>query len=211
PPNEDCDPPGSFVLTQNNDPDTIDPLDGSIACRVEDDFTFENAYARSYDLSDPIYGLQNEFVEVVCVRIASQSNDGFAYPVTVNVYEDTDGGEPTSPGTDLNLLGSKVVWIPVGARGFLEAQFDEPVRVVANRMLVVELEAPNRDPRRTAIPWTFRPAWRTPAASSPAPTPAPSPTASSDPGRASPPITSRFRPSVPRATCPSSCRRSTWK
>jgi hypothetical protein len=146
PPNEDCDPPGSFVLTQNNDPDTIDPLDGSIACRVEDDFTFENAYARSYDLSDPIYGLQNEFVEVVCVRIASQSNDGFAYPVTVNVYEDTDGGEPTSPGTDLNLLGSKVVWIPVGARGFLEAQFDEPVRVVANRMLVVELEAPNRDP-----------------------------------------------------------------
>jgi hypothetical protein len=146
PPNEDCDPPGSFVLTQNDDPNTIDPLDGSIACRVEDSYTLENWYARSYDLSDPVYGVADQFVDVTCVRFASQSNDGFAYPVTVNVYEDTDGGAPTNPGIDLNLLGSKVVWVPVGARGFLTAVFDEPVRVVANRTLVVELEAPNRDP-----------------------------------------------------------------
>jgi hypothetical protein len=147
---EDCDPPGTVVLTQNNQPDILDPND-SIACGLggPEGPGWANWYARSYDLSDPVYGVAGQDVWVTCVRFASQDNDGFAYPVTVNLYEDTDGGDPVNPSTDLSLLGSRVVWVPAGARGFLKARFETGIPVAADTVLVVELEAPNRDP---AIP-----------------------------------------------------------
>ncbi|MHC4099927.1 MAG: DUF7901 domain-containing protein, partial [Planctomycetota bacterium] len=149
-PQESCDPAGSIVLTQNNDPDTITELNAT-TCRatLPDEtilYTNDASFARSYDLGT-IPETTGEDLEVVCVRVAVESNDGSAYPVTVNVYDDTDGGAPTSPGSDLSLLGSVQVYIPTNTYlGFVEARFDPPVSVPADTVMVVELDLPNRNP-----------------------------------------------------------------
>jgi hypothetical protein len=149
-PQESCDPPGAVVLTQNDDPDTIID-DNGITCEVSlpggiDLYTADAAFARSYHLADipETAGLE---VEVVCVRVAIEDNDGSACPVSVNLYWDTNGGAPGSPDTDLALLGSKAVTIPVNMHlGFVQARFDPPVAVPVDARLVVELAVPNRDP-----------------------------------------------------------------
>jgi hypothetical protein len=153
-PQETCDPAGAIVLTQNNDPNTIVPLN-SIACVTDSTpqtFTFENSFARSYDLG-AIPETAGQTIEVTCVRVAVEDNDGSAYPVTVNVFEDTDGGAPTHPTVDLTVLGSVEVYIPVNTSlGFVEARFDPPVTVPADSLMVVELDQPNRNPDPLAVP-----------------------------------------------------------
>jgi len=148
-PQELCDPAGSILLTQNTDPLTIS-VGNSVACVAEDAndiqrYNTENYFARSYDLGvGETAGLD---VEVICVRVAVESNDGSAYPTEVNIYEDVNGNEPQSPAIDLNLLGTTVAWIPVNtALGFVEARFDPPVSVPADTVMVVELFMRERNP-----------------------------------------------------------------
>jgi hypothetical protein len=149
-PQELCDPAGAILLTQNADPLTIQQ-GNSVACVAANAdgvqlYNTENYFARSYNLG-VIPETQGQDVEVVCVRVAVESNDGSAYPVEVNVYEDTNGGAPTNPAVDLNLLGTTIAWIPPNTiLGFVEARFDPPVSVPANTVLVVELFQRERDP-----------------------------------------------------------------
>jgi hypothetical protein len=149
-PQESCDPAGSIVLTQNTDPRTIVDMNATTCQAALPDgtvlYTNDASFARSYDLAS-IPGTAGTDVEVVCVRVAVQVNDGGAYPVTVNVYEDTNGSTPTSPGSDLSLLGSETVYIPANTHlGFVEARFDPAVAVPADTVMVVELDLPNRNP-----------------------------------------------------------------
>jgi hypothetical protein len=144
-PQESCDPAGSIILTQNSNPSTFGAA--SVRCQAGDAFTTENFFARSYNLADPDYGVVGQDIEVVCVPVAVWFNAGGAYPTEINIYEDTNGGDPTHPDVDLNLLGSTIAWIPVNTDdGFVEARFDPPVSVPADTLMVVELFAPERDP-----------------------------------------------------------------
>ncbi|MHC4217869.1 MAG: DUF7901 domain-containing protein [Planctomycetota bacterium] len=149
-PQESCDPAGDLVLTQNTVPGTIVDFNAT-TCFVElpgglDLYSTEASFARSYDLG-AIAETSGQDIAVVCVPVAVQWNDGSAYPVTVNIYEDTNGGAPVHPNSDLNLLGSVQVYIPANTLlGFVEAQFEPPVEVPADTVMVVELDLPNRDP-----------------------------------------------------------------
>jgi hypothetical protein len=135
-------------LTQSLDPDTI-TADTSALCAaggVPDLFGRDSGYARSYDLSAtaPAGGTA---LDVQCVQFGVEINQGGAYIVTVNIYDDTDGGVPISPDVDLVLLGSADALVPAtAALGFVTAVFDPPVRVAANAVMVVELFQPNRNP-----------------------------------------------------------------
>jgi hypothetical protein len=105
-PNETCDA-GDVELTQSTDPDTI-TADNSAVCvsgGVPDLFGRESGYARSYDLS-AIPETAGFDLSVQCVQFGVEINQGGAYTVSVNIYEDTDGGPPTAPGVDLVLLGA---------------------------------------------------------------------------------------------------------
>jgi hypothetical protein len=140
------------VLTQNNDPLTITPLN-SIACVAANpddplDFwwTTDNYFARSYNLGT-IDETMGQDIEVDCVRVAVALNDGSAYPLTINIYQDDDGGAPTHPDLDLTLLGTADVIIPVNTSlGFVEARFDPSVSVPADTVMVVELAMRDRIP-----------------------------------------------------------------
>jgi hypothetical protein len=151
-PQEFCDPSGLIVLTQNNDPLTITPLN-SIACVAANpddplDFwwTTDNYFARSYNLGT-IDETMGQDIEVDCVRVAVALNDGSAYPLTINIYQDDDGGAPTHPDLDLTLLGTADVIIPVNTSlGFVEARFDPSVSVPADTVMVVELAMRDRIP-----------------------------------------------------------------
>ncbi|MHC4303309.1 MAG: DUF7901 domain-containing protein [Planctomycetota bacterium] len=152
-PQEFCDPAGSVVLTQNTDPLTI-VAGNSVACVAETPegiqrYTAEAYFARSYNLA-AIPETAGQDIEVVCVRVAVESNNGNAYPVLVSIYEDTNGGAPTSPDVDLNLIGFTEVYIPVNTiLGFVEARFDPPVLVPADTVMVVDLFARDRNPAFT--------------------------------------------------------------
>jgi hypothetical protein len=143
--NEECDPSGAIVVTQNLTPNVISDGD-SVACAAGQIYTTDNSYCRSYDLSANPDTAGKE-LEAICVRVAVEVNDGSAYPVAVNLYADTDGGVPTAPGTDLNLLGTTTLVMPWNTNlGFLQAVFDPPVTIPADTVLVAEVECPDRDP-----------------------------------------------------------------
>ncbi len=148
-PMESC-PAGDTELTQSTDPDTITP-DNSIACNNTQGgnpvWNLDSYYARSYDLS-AIPDTAGTQVAVECVQFGIEINRGGASPVTISLYEDTDGGAPTAPGDDLLLLQSVEVVVPASLSegAFLIAEFDPPVDLAIDSVLVVEQYQPSRSP-----------------------------------------------------------------
>ena len=117
-----CDDP----LTQNS----TDILDtGGIACAA-DNITTENFYARSFTVIGDY--------QISCVSFGI-TNSGSDIPGVVNVYLDTDGGAPTSPATDLQLLAS-APYTHISTPGeSIDVTFADPICVAAGSAFVVEI------------------------------------------------------------------------
>jgi hypothetical protein len=128
---------GSIVLSQTGS--QVSPGLG-VACPAGDNF-----YARSYNLGT-IAATAGQDVTVQCVQFGVETNTGADRVCTVNVYADTNGGAPVDsapPGNDLQLLGSQNVLIEsTDDFKVMTANFDNPVEVPANTVMVVELFIP---------------------------------------------------------------------
>lgn len=115
----------------------------SVACSPDDgQTTTDNAFARSYDLAQFI---PDQTLEINCVTWGIERNSEQVEVIAaVNVYLDTDGGDPNGPDVDLELLASTELVIPGMADGLiLIASFDPPVMVEANSVIVVDLDVPD--------------------------------------------------------------------
>ncbi|MCA9284616.1 MAG: proprotein convertase P-domain-containing protein [Phycisphaerales bacterium] len=131
---DECTNGGDDTLTQSNSPAATE---GTVAC-AGGGITTANNYARSFVVPGDAKGTYT----LNCADFGF-TNSGGALIGAVNVYEDTDGGTPTAPGTDLVLLGSRTVTLPGnGFLGNLIAAFDPPIAVAGGTVLVVELAIP---------------------------------------------------------------------
>jgi hypothetical protein len=100
PPPYTCDDGGPVIFTQSNDPIAAE---GQVACAAGA-ITTANQFARSF-----VNGTEEYFLD--CVDFGF-SNSGEALVGSLNVYIDSDGGEPIGPGIDLVLLGDRPVTLP---------------------------------------------------------------------------------------------------
>jgi hypothetical protein len=127
---------GSTTLTQQ----TADAItQGGVAC-AGGGITTANEFCRSYNLAQGVTA--NEPFTVNCVQFGV-NNTGPDITVAINLYLDTNGGNPSSPTTDLALQASTSVLIPAGTTLTLfNAPFNPPVLIPANSRLVVEMAAP---------------------------------------------------------------------
>ncbi|MCA9284882.1 MAG: hypothetical protein KDA22_06700 [Phycisphaerales bacterium] len=134
PPPDECTNGGDDIITQSNDP-VADA--GQIAC-AGGGITTANSFARSFIVP----GEPKDSYTLNCADFGF-SNSGSDLLGAINVYEDTDGGEPLAPGNDLVLLGSRAVTLSGGGfLGNLIAAFDPPITVAGGTALVVELDIP---------------------------------------------------------------------
>ena len=115
--------------------------DGAGVACSDGPFTLDNAWARTYDLGILVPG---EVFTINCVMWGIEENLLADVTADVNVYEDTDGGEPTAPGVDLVLLGSVPLFLPAGtSQQSFFVNFDPPIVVDPDTVLVVELAVPD--------------------------------------------------------------------
>ncbi|MCH7721418.1 MAG: hypothetical protein IH988_10610, partial [Planctomycetes bacterium] len=134
-----CEAPFDTTITQNVD--AADVSVGGVAC-AGGGVTTENSWARSYDLSLDIPG--QEFT-INCVAFGAESSDSAIDLLgTITIYEDTNGGEPGSPGDDLVELGTTEFTLAANTEGTLfSAPFDPPVVAPADSTIVVVMDLPN--------------------------------------------------------------------
>jgi hypothetical protein len=128
-------------LTQNSSL-TVTPGVG-VACFDEvTGFTLGTSVARSYDLGT-IPATAGYPYTINGVVSGIDSNSGTDIIATVNVYVDSNGGAPGSPGTDLVLLASAPLMIPHSLTPLrLTAAFPAPVTVPPGSTIVAELDLP---------------------------------------------------------------------
>ena len=132
---------GVQTITQNTDPNTI-VVGASVSCNAGGVNT-DNFYARSFDLSvGPTAGVP---WTVGCVDFGVETNV-LDYTVTVNVYEDNNGGAPDVPPGDLVLLGTQTLFIPDGtALTVVTADFTaQNIILPADSTVVFEVFTPDR-------------------------------------------------------------------
>lgn len=130
---DDC-PGGDLVLSPNSD--TV-PTQGGISCQAGG-ITTPNTWAVSLELAGG--DTAGSDVSISCVEFGSQ-NGGSNVPARVQIWLDTDGGAPTAPGVDLELLGTRETVLAAGALNMQRAAFDTPVNVPADSTIVVSLAA----------------------------------------------------------------------
>lgn len=120
-----CADPGPDTATQNSSDElTL----GGIAC-TGGGITTANSYARSFT------GFSSG--EIRCVTFGF-TNSGPAIPAALRIYRDTDGGAPTNPSTDLELLAERLFILPQTAGNvFVTANFAEPICLDDNTAPIV--------------------------------------------------------------------------
>jgi hypothetical protein len=126
-------------LTQSVDPNTI--VGGSVACfDGGNQCTVDNAYARSFNLGVGPTAGQSHYVR--CVTYGVDETLG-TNPVTIALYQDTNGGPPNN--ANLVPLASIVDVIPDGTQLALRTVNFTAMNVVvpANAFLVVAVESPD--------------------------------------------------------------------
>lgn len=124
--------PGTIEITQNSE---FNLVNGGVACQ-NSGISYDNLYARSYDLS--LGETAGATVELTCVEYGI-NNTGSEVPSVVSVYLDTNGGAPEAPGVDLKLLGERVTIGVAGVYGIQRASFDPPICISADSTIVVTL------------------------------------------------------------------------
>ncbi len=136
PPPDECDQPFDHEVTQNADDTLIDT--GGIACS-DGQITTENSWARAYDLSVELPG---KAWEINCVEFAMDNSGSFLTGV-VTIYDDTDGGEPGSPWTDLVVLDSREFILSAGTTlQMFQVPFRPPVKLPPDSTIVVAVDLP---------------------------------------------------------------------
>jgi len=126
---------GTDPLTHSNDPV---PTAQQVAC-AGGGITTANQWANSFDLSQGATAGQDYLL--YCIDFG-YGNTGPDIIATINVYVDTDGGAPLSPGIDLVLIGTRTVGLPTSTVTRIFATFEEPICIPANSVIVVELDIP---------------------------------------------------------------------
>ena len=107
---------------------------GGISCAAGG-ITTENTWAVTLDLATGSTGGFD--VSVSCVSFGV-NNGGSAVPTRVQLWIDTDGGDPVEPGVDLELIGTRET-VSVTGQNLQRASFDPPICVPADTQLVVTL------------------------------------------------------------------------
>ena len=124
--------PGEASLS----PNSSQKLDtAGIACQA-DGVTVENTYAVSIDLAAS--DVSGTDFNVSCVNFGCE-NSGSPVQASIQLWIDLDGGAPTSPGTDLELLGTRDTVITTGPSNFQSVSFEPPICVPADSTLVVTM------------------------------------------------------------------------
>ncbi len=123
---------GDINVSPNSDP-LLEA--GGIACQ-NGGITFENTYAVTIDLAGS--AAAGSDIEVNCVTFGSDNN-GSLLDASVQLWIDTNGGDPTAPGTDLTLIGTRETVLAQGVGNLQTAKFDPPIEVPADSQLVVTL------------------------------------------------------------------------
>ncbi|MDA1106428.1 MAG: hypothetical protein O2855_07555, partial [Planctomycetota bacterium] len=127
----DC--PEASDTCDNEGPDnqsstgSMDVTGGGVACGAAG-ITTPNTYAMSFPAITA--------GEVRCLSVGF-SNSGSSILGSVALYRDTDGGAPTGPDIDLELLGQRDFNLPGGYLGAITARFDEPICLDGNTMPIV--------------------------------------------------------------------------
>jgi hypothetical protein len=128
---DDC-PGGDLLITPNSD---LIPTEGGIAC-AGGGLTRDNTWAVSINLADG--ATSGSDVTISCVEFGAE-NSGSPVPARVQIWLDTDGGAPTAPDQDLQLLGTRETVVAAGALNMQRAAFDEPICIPADSQIVVTL------------------------------------------------------------------------
>ncbi len=132
-PGFDTCPGGDLAISPNSD---LSLGTGGIACAAAN-ITTENTYAVTLDLSAG--DTAGSDVTISCMSFGTD-NSGSNLPMTVGIWLDADGGDPTAPGTDLTLLGSRETVIAAGAGSLQTAKFDPPICVPADSVIVATID-----------------------------------------------------------------------
>jgi hypothetical protein len=128
------------------------------------------AFARSFDLCEHPETRCSGF-KVHCVEFYAHNEAGNGAGVctgigggggpvtlTVNIYKDEDRGAPDLPGSDLTLLGSSTVIVPLDASySPLVATFSSPVDVDCGSQMVVEVSVPSEEIDLTCPQFMYQP------------------------------------------------------
>ena len=125
-------PGGDLAVSPNSD---LTLTTGGIACAAAN-ITTENTYAVTMDLAGG--DTAGSDVTITCMSFGTD-NSGSNLPMTVGIWLDADGGDPTAPGTDLTLLGSRDTVIAQGAFNLQTAAFDPPICVPADSVIVATI------------------------------------------------------------------------
>jgi hypothetical protein len=125
-------PGGDLAVSPNSD---LTLTTGGIACAAAN-ITTENTYAVTMDLAGG--DTAGSDVTISCMTFGTD-NSGSNLPMTVGIWLDADGGDPTAPGTDLTLLGSRDTVIAQGAFNLQTAAFDPPICVPADSVIVATI------------------------------------------------------------------------
>ena len=128
---DEC-PGGDLAVSPNSE---LTLTTGGIACAAAN-ITTENTYAVTMDLSGG--DTAGSDVTITCMSFGTD-NSGSNLPMTVGIWLDADGGDPTAPGTDLTLLGSRDTVIAQGAFNLQTAAFDPPICVPADSVIVATI------------------------------------------------------------------------
>ncbi len=138
---------GSVLVTQNNDPNTVEAV-ASVSCNAGG-VNVDNYYARSFNMAVEYPGAPSL---LKCLDLGVETNV-LDYNITVNIYHDPSGGDPTDgpPAVDhcgMNdwiLLDSSVVFVPDGTSlGFVTANYGAGLGLPADATIVVEVFTPDR-------------------------------------------------------------------
>ena len=122
---------GSESISPNSD---LALTAGGISCAAGG-ITTENTWAVTLDLATGSTGGSD--VSVSCVSFGVD-NGGSEVPTLVQLWIDTDGGDPVEPGVDLELIGTRET-VSVTGQNLQRASFDPPICVPADSQLVVSL------------------------------------------------------------------------
>ena len=122
---------GSEAISPNSD---LALTAGGISCAAGG-ITTENTWAVTLDMASGSTGGFD--VSVSCVSFGVD-NGGSAVPTLVQLWIDTDGGDPVEPGVDLELIGTRET-VAVTGQNLQRASFDPPICVPADSQLVVSM------------------------------------------------------------------------
>ncbi|MGB0714772.1 MAG: proprotein convertase P-domain-containing protein [Phycisphaerae bacterium] len=129
------------IVTNNATPGLVTPV-SSVHCGAGG-VNVDNFYAVSYNLAAGSTAGSPQTVE--CVEIGIETNV-LDYTITVNIYQDTNGGAPEDGAGDLVLLGTSTAFVPDGtAESTVVADFSGlGVIIPADATAVVEIFTPDR-------------------------------------------------------------------